>query len=225
MTASDIAPYFAGLAGFLFVAGFALRDLTWLRILATIGTIVLLGYFLLLSSPPHWPALLLAAALAAVNIWHLSRGVIRNGKFQLSGEEMMLFARLPGLTPGQFKSLLEIAEWHTPTVPLQLTQTAQMPKALYYVLEGQVEVNRDKQRFTIGPHAFIGELAFLRAKPATAATFAKAGSLIVSWDHTDMRELMRKDDGIRRALDTLLTADLAEKIARSTPPALQEQQA
>ena len=163
--------------------------------------------------------------MALANIYHLAKTTSSGGKFQLSGEAMMLFARLPGLSPSQFKALLDIAEWQTPNVPLQLTQTGQMPKALYYVLEGQVEVNRDKQRFSIGPHAFIGELAFLRSKPATATTFASNGSLIVSWDHADLRALMNKDDGIRRALDTLLTADLAEKIARSTPPALQEQQA
>ena len=153
-----------------------------------------------LSEPEHIPPFWLSSCKEVDGF--LDSGVIRNGKFQLSGEEMMLFARLPGLTPGQFKSLLEIAQWHTPTVPLQLTQTAQMPKALYYVLEGQVEVNRDKQRFTIGPHAFIGELAFQRvgamsggekSKVALARLYALEPNVLVLDEPTNHLDLWSRD--------------------------------
>lgn len=224
MTTDSFITWLAGLAGILLLAGFALPNIRLLRTLTTLGVLCFIPY-LLLRSPILWPAIILFAAMAAANIYHLARITSTGAKFQLSGEEMMLFSRLPGLTPAQYKALLDISEWHNPAVPMQLTQTSQMPKALYYVLEGQVEVNRDKQRFSIGPHAFIGELAFLRQKPATATTFAKTGSLIVSWEQRALRNLLSSDDGVRKAVDSLLSTDLAEKIARTAPPALQEQQA
>jgi hypothetical protein len=36
---------------------------------------------------------------------------------------------------------------------------------------------------------------------------------------------MKTNDGIRRAIDQLLSVDMAEKIARTAPPLLQEQTA
>lgn len=108
---------------------------------------------------------------------------------------------------------------------MALTKLGEMPQALYYVLEGQVEINRDGKRFPIGPHAFIGELAFLRSKPATATTFANVGALIVSWEHEALRDLIASNDGVRKAFDNMLSADLAEKMAKSSAPHLQEQSA
>lgn len=75
--------------------------------------------------------------------------------FRLSAKEMMLFARLPGLTPGLYKQVLAIAEWHTPKVSTQLTKLGEMPEALYYVLKGKVKVIRDGKRFSVGPHALM----------------------------------------------------------------------
>lgn len=164
-----------------------------------------------------------AAGIIAVNLYRFWRNLNSRRMFQLSADEMMLFARLQGLTPGQFKELLNISEWHNPQVPMQLTTLGAMPKALYYVLEGQVEVSRGDKHFSVGPHAFIGELAFLRQKPATATTFAKAGGLIVSWEQVALRGLMKNNDGIRKALDQLLSGDMAEKIANNAAPFLQEQ--
>jgi CRP-like cAMP-binding protein len=121
--------------------------------------------------------------------------------------------------------LLSIAQWNNPANELPLTQEGQMPAALHYVLEGRVNVNKAGKIFPVGPHAFIGELAFLRGKPATATTAAQSGSLIVSWPQDALRTLMKNNEGIRRAIDSLLSVDMAEKIARTAPPMLQEQTA
>ncbi len=170
------------------------------------------------------PELAIVAVLfMAITVYLTWKVFADRSKFRLSAEEMMLFARLPGVSPGEFKQLLAIAEWHNPKVSMQLTKLGELPKALYYVLEGKVEVNRDGQRFSVGPHAFIGELAFLRSKPATATTFANVDSFIVSWEQSALRNLMQTNIGVRRAIDNMLSIDLAEKMARTSLPHLQEQ--
>jgi extracellular factor (EF) 3-hydroxypalmitic acid methyl ester biosynthesis protein len=65
-----------------------------------------------------------------------------------------------------------------------LTETGKMPGALYVVLEGLVGVwvdslGRDMIR-TLGPGQFVGEMAFLEEKPATATVSAIENSLLLS---------------------------------------------
>lgn len=223
MTPTDFVPYLANLAAALMLFGFAHRDQMWLRTFVIFGTLVFAPYYYFVSDVPLWTAIVSCAAIIAVNLWMMWKILKDNRTFRLTAEEMMLYAKLPGVTPGQFKQLLAIAEWQNPSAELALTQEGQMPSALHYVLEGRVNVNKTGKTFPIGPHAFIGELAFLRGKPATATTTARPGALIVSWKQEALRHLMKTNDGIRKAMDSLLSMDLAEKIARTGPPLLQEQ--
>jgi CRP-like cAMP-binding protein len=225
MTFADLIPYLANLAAGLMLIGFSFRNPLKLRTFAILGNLVFVLYYFLVTEVPLWTAIITSVAIIAVNIYMMWQIMDDRQMFRLSGEEMMLFARLQGLTPGQFKQLLGIADWHTPKVSMQLTKLGEIPEALYYVLEGQVEVNRDGKRFSVGPHAFIGELAFLRAKPATATTFANVGALIVSWEQEALRDLMKANEGVCRAFDNMLSIDMAEKMAKSAAPHLQEQAA
>lgn len=222
MTWINFVPDLANFAVVLMVTGFAFRNPLMLRGLAVLGSLFFILHYYVVNNVSLWTALVSSLAIIAVNIFMIWKIIGDRRKFRLSAEELMLFARLPGLTPGQFKQLLDISEWHNPKVPMQLTTAGTMPDALYYVLEGRVEVNRENKRFSIGPHAFIGELAFLRKKPATATTFAAAGGLIVSWEQAALRHLMLSQEGIGKALDHLLSGDMAEKIATSAAPFLQE---
>ncbi len=223
MTWTDYVPYLANVAAALLLMGFAFRNPLKLRGFMILGNLVFVLYFYLISPIPLWTAIISSFAIIAVNIYMMGKLMQDRRMFRLSEEEMMLFAKLPGLTPGQFKQLLNIAEWHAPKVSMPLTKIGVMPQALYYVLKGQVEVNRDGKRFSVGPHAFIGELAFLREKPATATTFANTGGLIVSWEQEALRELMQGNDGLRQSFSNLLSIDMAEKIAGSAAPVLEEQ--
>jgi Cyclic nucleotide-binding domain len=225
MTWTNLVPYLANLAALLMLIGFTFRDPLKLRSFAIFSSLCFILYFFLVSDVPLWTAIISAAAIIAVNIYMMWQIIHDRKMFRLSAEEMMLFARLPGLTPGQYKQVLAIAEWHNPQVSMQLTKLGEMPKALYYVLEGRVEVNRDGKRFSVGPHAFIGELAFLRAKPASATTFANVGALIVSWEQEALHALMKSNDGVRKAFDNMLSIDMADKMARNAAPILEEQSA
>jgi CRP-like cAMP-binding protein len=175
------------------------------------------------GGPAQWPGMAGTALIVAASLLWFLRAEQGQRQFKLTAEQMMLFARLPGLTPGQFKSLLDLASWSEPQTALQLTEEGKQPAALHYILEGKVDVNKKGKVFPLGPHAFVGELAFLRNKPATATVHARPGSLVVSWPADRLQALFQSDSGIRQAMSALLSADLAEKIARSDVPLLQEQ--
>jgi hypothetical protein len=207
----------------LLAAGFFFSSERLLRGLAAAGALLLFAYFLMRGGPAQWPGMAGTALIVAASLLWFLRAEQGQRQFKLTAEQMMLFARLPGLTPGQFKSLLDLASWSEPQTALQLTEEGKQPAALHYILEGTVDVNKKGKVFPLGPHAFVGELAFLRNKPATATVHARPGSLVVSWPADRLQALFQSDSGIRQAMSALLSADLAEKIARSDVPLLQEQ--
>jgi hypothetical protein len=220
MSAASFIPYLPPLAAALMLAGFLCRNQLWLRTWAILGNLCFILYYVLVSDTPLWAAILSSGLIIAANVFMMNRIMADKRMFRLSAEEMMLFAKLPELTPGQFKLLLEDAEWSESKVPARLTTEGKMPDALHFVLEGKAEVERDGKRFDIGPNCFVGELAFLRKQPATATVHSKVGALVVSWPQEKLRVLMQANDGINRAISALVAGDLAEKVARSGLPPL-----
>ena len=74
-------------------------------------------------------------------------------------------------------------------------------------------MGRPKRKIA-GP-TFIGEVGFLLKRPASATTALQPGGRVVSWNVYDLRELARKHDGLKIALDLALGRDLAAKIAEA----------
>jgi hypothetical protein len=208
-------PYIAPLGAAFLLIGFLCRNQLWLRTWAIIGNLCFILYYVLVSDVPLWTAMVSSGLIIAANVWMMNKILADRRMFRLTAEEMMLFARLPELTPGQFKLLLADAEWTESKVPTRLTVEGKSPEALHFVLEGKAEVERDGKRFDIGPNCFVGELAFLRGSPATATVHTKLGALHVSWPQEKLRILMKNHDGINRAISSLMSKDLAEKVAKT----------
>ena len=96
-----------------------------------------------------------------------------------------------------------------------MTKEGEAVERLFYVLQGDSEVSKAGRSFKVDSGLFIGELAYLRNKPATATVTAAPGTVVVSWSQADLQRVTAKDQELSHALSVLLSADLAEKVARS----------
>ena len=65
------------------------------------------------------------------------------------------------------------------------------------------------------PKIFIGEIAFLRDKAASATVMTEAKSLYVSWNQSALRSLLKKNEDLKNAMSSLLSTDMADKVARA----------
>jgi CRP-like cAMP-binding protein len=133
----------------------------------------------------------------------------------LTDHELSLFQNLRGLTPGQFRRLMKLGRWQTLEEPLVMTREGQALDRLYYILQGEADISKADRSFKVDSGLFIGELAFLRNKPATATVTGAPGAVLVSWSHADLQRATAKDQDFSHALSLLLSADLAEKVARA----------
>lgn len=194
---------------------FLFRDQIKLRAFAALGDALLSLYYYLAFPEPLWNPLYWSAANVLINTSMIAILLHEHRMSLLSDNEMRLFRGLATLSPGQFRKLIKRAMWHEVDEATQLTTEGQMPDKLYYVLDGKVSIGKQERILEAGPMLFIGEIAFLRDKAATATVRTAEKSLYVSWNQAELRNLFRKDDGLKNAMGALLSADMADKVARS----------
>jgi CRP-like cAMP-binding protein len=86
---------------------------------------------------------------------------------------------------------------------------------LHYVLSGDVDILKGGKKRRVTANIFIGELAFLRKRPATATVTVSGDAHYITWRHADLLPLLRRDTDLSNGLQALLSRDMAEKMARS----------
>ena len=194
---------------------FFFRDQVRLRIFAAVGDALLALYYWLAFDPPLWNPMVWTVMNVVVNITILLI-IIRDGRlFEMTDQEMNLFRNLEGLTPGQFRRLVKVGIWHTAEADTQLTTEGAHPGKLFYVLEGAIDIEKSKRHFKVEPRLFIGELAFLRKKLATATVKLGEGAHYIAWDEAALQKLFARHDDIRNAMTLILSRDMAEKVAKT----------
>lgn len=209
-----VAPHLIHVGAVLYLICFLFRDQIALRTFAITGDFAYTAYYYAAPATPLWEAIYWIIPNMGINIVMIFIILHDRRMTALSDEEMSLFQNLRGLTPGQFRRLLKLGKWQRLHEPMVLTREGEALDRLYYVLQGEVEVDKSGRKITVEPSVFIGELAYLRDKPATATVTAGKEAVVVSWSHKDLKRVTLKDSELNQSLSTLLSADLAEKVAR-----------
>ena len=194
---------------------FMFRDQIQLRVFAALGDALLSAYYYLAFAEPLWNPLYWSVANVVINVGMIGILLREHRMSLLSDNEMTLFRCLETLTPGQFRKLLKLATWHDADEPVKLTTEGVVPEKLFYVLEGKVTIGKQGRVLEREPKLFIGEIAFLRDKSATATVTTSEKALYVSWEQIELRTLLKKNDDLRNAMSALLSADMADKVANS----------
>ncbi len=205
-------------ASLIYVMGFMVIDQLRLRTMILIGTGLYIAYYLTLD-PPLWDAMFWSVIMSIANIWIITKLVLDRSTFNLSEENLKLYAVFDAMTPGEFRRLLKIASWHDGRDQIRLTTEGEKVESLYYVLNGPVEIDKQGDKFSIEDSAFIGEVAFFLESNASATVTVAETARYARWDHDSLMELQKKDPGIRAALHSILNKDMAAKVASSMGPA------
>ena len=210
-----IAPYLVHVAAIFTLFCYLFRDQIKLRIFAAIGDALLVAYYYFGFEVPLWNPLVWSILNIAINVAMILI-ILRDAReHAMSDEELSLFRSLDTLTPGQFRKLVAIGEWHRALLPQTLTEEGEELKQLHYVLDGNITIAKADRKFPVEPKKFIGELAYLRKRPATATVKVSADSHYISWSHEDLELLFRRNDDLRTAMQLLMGRDVAEKMANS----------
>ncbi len=203
------------LGAVLYLAGFLFRDQILLRTFVIAGDVVYILYFYFAPAVPLWGGVFWSMVLVLVNAWMIFRLLADRAHVAMSDNERQLVPLLDGLTPGEFRRLMRAGTWQSATAPTVLTRENEPLDHLYYVLAGSIDIDKAGQSFSIGPETFIGEVAFLLKREATATVTLAPGARYISWNIGALRRMMLGAPSLAIALAGALNRDMAAKVARS----------
>ena len=201
------------LAATLYILGFWARDQLHLRLFVLIGTVFYITYYYHAADTPLWSALIWSSLLGVVNLYVTIQLALERTTFRMSQDERRLYGAFSTMTPGEFRKLAEIGIWHKPGKRALLTEENEPNQSLFYIVQGQVTLQKRGQSFAMNAGAFVGEVSYLLKSAATATAYADEQAQYVEWRHEDLINLEKRHQGIRIALREMLNADLAAKVA------------
>ena len=205
-------------AALLQVFGFLNRRQLVLRSLTLAGSLVYLAYYYFYPAAPLWGAMFWSGVLALANLVGIVRVLLERRAGHPDQHHDSFLNIMKVLTPGEFRRLMQMAEWRVAEQTTQLTREGQTAPSLYFVTGGQVEVGRNGKDMTLGPGIFIGEISFLLNGGATADVFAPAGTAYIEWPQEKLRKAIDRTPTLGTSLERLFNQELARKLVNSWEP-------
>lgn len=203
------------IAALFCVVGFLCREQLWLRLFAVLGDLCYIAYYTVASGQPLWSAMAYSAINVIINLVMMALILHDRRELPLSDNDLRLYQSFPGMTPGDFRRLRRLGEWQTSEADTTLTTEGQPLDKLFYVLDGEIEVRKGGRSIPVPVRHFIGEIAYLQRVPASATVVARPGTQFIIWPHDALKQLTTRHEGLRQSLHSLLSSDLATKVARA----------
>jgi hypothetical protein len=197
----------------LYLAGFLFRDQLILRGLIIAGDFVYILYFYFAPDVPLWGGIFWSTMFTLVNVVMIGLIIADNMHFRMSKNEKKLFELLEEMTPGQFRQLLKISHEQTAEFPLTITLEDKHLSELFFVLDKKLHIEKKGSRAVTGSDTFVGEIAFLLFKPATATVTLEAGTPYFVWNADKLRKLMAAKPDLGSSLSLALNKKMAQKVA------------
>ena len=187
-----------------------------IRILLLIGSMVYLIYYMIAAKEPLWEAMIATCAMSIANIYGLGSILLRNRVKFIPADQHALYSMFCGVEPGEFRTLMKYGHIRKLQHEEFLTITGKVPDNLFFIIEGEIEIEKDNTRFSISPRHFIGEVSLMLGSAASASVSLKAGSKIVEWSREKLLHDMAHNVQLKSAIETLLSRDMAKKVAIGT---------
>ena len=197
----------------LIAVSYWLTDIFWLRVVAVVGLSLEIVYFLMsggdLRTGIGWDLVFIL-----INLYHLYRLVQDRLRLRLpeKGRELLRKA-LTGLDDAKIARLLGAGALCDLPAGTALAEENQTLDKLYFLCEGRVAV-------TIGGRAvsqlkegnFVGEVAFLTERPATATVVAETAARALAFDSDTLKRFFKNETEVAGLIYQLIGRELAHKI-------------
>ena len=203
-------------AGACYVLGLLFKNQIILRALILLGTGLYIGYYYIAADEPLWGAIYTSVLIGIANIIGFINLLISQSPRFINTGQMDLYTMLGGMEPGNFRKLMKIGNRRILSDDEQLTVQAKVPDRLFYVLSGEVIIDKDGDRFNAGPRVFVGEISMILGTAASASVSLRKGAEIMEWDRNALFKAMAAKDSFRVAVEAIIGKDMAQKVADSS---------
>lgn len=151
--------------------------------------------------------------VASANIFGLVQLIFSRMTWFFTPEQRILFNRMDGLEPGEFRELMRAGTLKRNKDELRITTQHDMPESVYFVFEGDVNISKSGSSFNTGPEVFVAEISFMLKRTASATCTLAPGSLYIEWPQPVLAKLLERKPRLRQAFDAQIARDMARKVA------------
>ena len=205
-------------AGALHVLGYLVIHQVALRLLLLAGTAVYILYYFTAADTPLWAAIYMSLAMGLANLVGLASLYWGRSEWAIPARHRDIYDLFRDLPPGDFRELVTLARRVTLDEKATLTKEHAPVPALYFVVSGKLDIEKQGEHFTMPPGVFVGEVAYLTGRPSSATTYLSKGAEMLVWDPAQLRRRSERKARFKLALEAMISKDLALKVAFAVAP-------
>jgi len=129
-------------------------------------------------------------------------------------EQFLYDHEFSDLTRVEFNRLLKISEWHLESTGFVYTVAGRALEDIFYLISGRAEAKLpDGNTAVLQEGSVIGEVSYRLRCPASATMTAVDSCMCLRWNQDELRALCKKNENIKRAVDTVLSSHMARKLS------------
>jgi len=213
----DYSVFILHFANVLSMVAWLVTDILWVRVIAVAGNIFSIVYYWqhtdLYQVNIAWHTTYIAINLVQIGMLMYQRRPIK-----FSTNELALFKQaFVGLSPYEFKRLLEFVEWRKVEPQTTLATRGEQLDNIMIIVKGKADVMVERQKISeLADGSFIGEMSFVHGGPATADVMSKTAIEMATWDKNVLSRFLRNNPSISSAWQVGMGLDLVHKLAQHT---------
>lgn len=207
------------LASILTMVAYLLRDILWLRFLTILSCFAGIVFNYFVPATPLWTVIGWNTLFALINIVQIGIIIRERTGIHFTEEEKELHETLfKSFAPFEFMKLMRIATWRQAAPGDVVAIEGQALDSVMMIYNGRLSVEvKGKQLAELQDGNFIGEVSFISGGEATATVRATEPTRYLTWKKKDIDQLLKRNPGMRLALQAMLSTDLSRKLANRTP--------
>lgn len=208
-------PWTVHLSYAVLAIAFAMPRMYWLRIVAIVA-FLLQALYLALTTSGLYTDIQWALIFVLINLAMLVRLTIAKSDALAPPERALMRRVLPSLADPQLARIAGCGDRREVAAGEQLTLQGASVDHLYFLLDGAADVaidGIDVARVSAG--GFVGEMSFLTGQPASATVRMAFPGVALVFRREALERVFTRDAETRTAFQTLIGADLAEKVGRA----------
>lgn len=190
-----------------------------LRLLVLLGTGFYIWYYWIVADVPLWDAVITSVVLGIANLIGLANLFLHKSRLYVPSAHRDIydgpFFHMP---PQDFRTLMSVCKRKTLTERTKITEESKSVNQLYFVVSGDIEIEKLEEQFSMPSGLFVGEIAYLTARRSSATTHLPEGAEVLIWDFETLKKKSENNARFKMALEALISRDLALKVAVAVAP-------
>jgi CRP-like cAMP-binding protein len=197
----------------LIALSYWLTDIFWLRVVAVVGLSLEIVYFMMsggdLRTGIGWDLVFIA-----INLYQLYRLVHERLSLRLPEKDRDLLRKvLTGLDDAKIARLLGAGALCDLESGTRLAEENEPLEKLYFLCDGRVAVTIAGRAVSqLEEGNFVGEVAFLTERPATATVVALTPVRALAFDRDTLKQFFKNETDVAGLIYQLIGRELAQKI-------------